>query len=239
MEKIHVAVADEQEVFREGMRKVINSEKDMQCLDTFASLSELQVHVHKFTQRSIAVLLLVTMTLIKREGKEIVDFLKKRMPRLRVAVLTNCDTELCLARAFDAGLSGYLLKSTPLHDLIEAIRLINHGFIVIDGKVSYDILEILAKKTTSSLQGFCGLREREYQVLSLAASGMSNKMIAQRLNISPHTVANHFAHIFQKLSVESRTEAIALSLQRGWLDSERIQYLVDGMAADDNDRART
>lgn len=231
MKKICVIVVDEQEIFREGIRRVLDNEKDIQCLSTFGSLEELKLYINRSMKDSIPDLLLVAMTVIKREGKEIITSLKKRFPNLRVAALTHLDGDLFFATALSSGLSGYLLKTTSLHDLIESIRLINHGLVVLDEKVSSNILTSMGKQVNPSLMGFCGLRERECQVLSLAASGMSNKRIAQSLCISPHTVSSHFAHIFQKLSVESRTEAIALSLQRGWLDSERIQYLANGARA--------
>jgi DNA-binding NarL/FixJ family response regulator len=110
----------------------------------------------------------------------------------------------------EAGASGYVLKTAESRELISAIRAVAAGRSALDPQIAPRIIARAARPTPSS-----DLTDREREVLSLAARGLTNKQIGHDLNISDRTVQNHLANIYGKLSVQSRTEAVTAALQRG------------------------
>jgi DNA-binding NarL/FixJ family response regulator len=116
-----------------------------------------------------------------------------------------------------AGAAGYVVKTAPIGDLINAIRMVNTGEAVFDMKVISNLLSHIATEEGKTRKGLARLQSRELEVLKLAAKGMSNNQIATELVISKRTVQTHMVNIFKKLEVGSRTEAVLRALREGWL----------------------
>ena len=115
-----------------------------------------------------------------------------------------------------------MLKSIPLDELISAVRLTHAGEAVFDLKAASKTLRCLLANKGDKRAGVGELRERELQVLRLAAQGMHNKEIAKELAISERTVQTHLVNIFTKLGANSRTEAILHALKEGWLSLDDL-----------------
>ncbi len=114
------------------------------------------------------------------------------------------------------------MKNAPVSELISAVRSVRNGEAVFDSKAIGKVLGRLATEPGAESKGLAGLHDREVQVLKIAAKGLSNKHIAEKLGISDRTVQTHMFHIFRKLEVGSRTEAVFQAVKRGWLSFEEL-----------------
>ena len=118
----------------------------------------------------------------------------------------------------EAGAAGYHLKDIGEDDLVRSIRAVHAGESVLHPKVTRALFEsLIAGADGSTGEDESPLTDREDEVLRLAAQGQSNKQIAAHLDVSPRTVQTHLGHIFEKLEVASRTEAVIRGLREGWL----------------------
>jgi two-component system response regulator DegU len=152
----------------------------------------------------------------KLNGIEAATQIKETCQNTAILIVSAYDYESYMLAALQVGAAGYLLKSAPLHDLINAIRLVHGGEGVFDLKVSSNVLHRLASKGEKGA-GLVGLSHRELQVLKLGAKGLSNKDIASELVLSKRTIQTHLVSIFKKLGVSSRTEAVLHAIKEGWL----------------------
>jgi DNA-binding NarL/FixJ family response regulator len=141
--------------------------------------------------------------------------LKRKMPGLQIIVLTVYEDTDTIFRALKAGASGYLLKRSSPTEIMNAVRDIRRGGAPITSAIARKIVEVFQEPAKPSQnQEESNLTNREECLLDLLAKGYSNKEIAAELNISPFTVKAHLAHIFEKLHVRSRTEAVMAYLQK-------------------------
>jgi DNA-binding NarL/FixJ family response regulator len=140
------------------------------------------------------------------DGIETVTAICARAPDARLVIFTTCQGEEDIYRALRAGAYGYLLKNTPLNELLECIRS------VADGKrwIPPSIAARLGKRIADR-----GLTVRETEVLRAVVSGKSNKEVGSALDISEATVKVHMTHLMEKLNVAGRTEAITEAIKRG------------------------
>jgi DNA-binding NarL/FixJ family response regulator len=152
---------------------------------------------------------LVAFRLRDGEAPAAIPALIRRPPSARVVVLTTSADHRSLTRALDAGASGFLSKDQRLDELVDAIRNVVAGHMV----VAPALLPVLLRsgEDSSARQ----LSRREADVLQLMADGASNQEIAERLHLSHHTVRNHVQHIFARLGAHSKLEAVAIGLRRG------------------------
>jgi DNA-binding NarL/FixJ family response regulator len=132
--------------------------------------------------------------------------IRTEFPDACVLILTTFEGDVEIQRALEAGARGYLLKSMPPKDLVEAIRQANTGKRQIPTGVAAQLAEHL---------GYESLTPREVEVLQLVAGGNRNRDIAERLFISEETVKVHIKHIMEKLGASDRTQAVAIAIRRG------------------------
>jgi DNA-binding NarL/FixJ family response regulator len=124
-------------------------------------------------------------------------------------VLTTYDSDDDIARALAAGAKGYLLKDASADELVQAIRQVMQGYAALEPRVAARVLARLHDHPDDELSA------REIDVLQLMVRGDSNRAIAVTLHVSENTVKTHVSHIFAKLQVQSRAEAVSVALQRG------------------------
>jgi DNA-binding NarL/FixJ family response regulator len=140
------------------------------------------------------------------EGVEVVRQVRERDPRARVIVLTTYDTDDEIERALKAGAKAYVLKDISAEDLVGCIRTVLAGKTYIAPAAAAKLAEGVTRVQ---------LTPREMAALRLMADGKANKEIATALDISERTVKTHLGHLFEKLGVTSRTEAIKVATRRG------------------------
>jgi two-component system NarL family response regulator len=202
LEVYTVLIADDHPVVREGLATLINRRSDMRVVAEAANGREA---VEKFLAHSPDIVLL-ELRLPIMDGVEVVMSICEKMPAARVVIFTTCKGEEDIYRAVKAGAFGYLLKETPLNEVVECIRAVARGTRWIPPGVA----AMLGKRVADR-----ALTARELEVIRALTSGKSNKEIGTLLDISEATVKVHITHILEKLKVTGRTEAINVAMRRG------------------------
>lgn len=159
---------------------------------------------------------LLDLRLPQLSGIEVMKHVRASNTTTRFLVLTTYDADEYIVPALSAGAQGYLLKDTTPHELTRAIRALAAGGSPLEPAVAAKLLTSM-----NASQNDDELSAREMDVLKLLVAGASNKMIAAQLNLSENTIKSHLSHIFGKLQVQSRAEAVAVALQRGIVPLER------------------
>jgi DNA-binding NarL/FixJ family response regulator len=218
MEKIRVLIADDHPAFREGLCRLLEDEKDLECVAK-PSDGEEAVRLAKELQPDVAI---IDVAMPKLNGIEAAKQIKAACPTIAILMVSAFSYESYMLASLRVGAAGYLLKSAPLRELINAIHSVHAGEGVFDLKVASKILRRLATERGEERKGLEELQRRELEVLKLAAKGMSNKEIAGKLVISERTVQTHLVNIFRKLEVGSRTEAVLHALKEGWLTMDDL-----------------
>ena len=202
LEVYTVLIADDHPVVREGLATLINRRSDMRVVAEAANGREA---VEKFLAHSPDIVLL-ELRLPIMDGVEVVMSICEKMPAARLVIFTTCKGEEDIYRAVKAGAFGYLLKETPLNEVVECIRAVARGTRWIPPGVA----AMLGKRVADR-----ALTARELEVIRTLTSGKSNKEIGTLLDISEATVKVHITHILEKLKVTGRTEAINVAMRRG------------------------
>ncbi len=158
---------------------------------------------------------LIDISMPNLDGISAAKQIKTESPKSAVIVLSAFDYDSYILAALQAGAAGYMLKTTPLGELVSAIRLVNKGESVLDVKATSKLVRHL--RVGDNKIAYEQLQSREAEVLNFAARGMSNKEIAKELSISERTVQTHLLNIFRKLGVNSRTQAVLYALKKGWI----------------------
>jgi two-component system, NarL family, response regulator len=197
-----VLVVDDHSLLRTGVANIINQEPGFSVI---AEASNGREAVEAFVAHQPDVVLM-DLRMPEMEGVEAVRRIREIDPQARVIVLTTYDADEDIARALQAGAKAYILKDIAAEALVACIRT------VLAGK-SYLAPSAAAKLAERVTQ--VQLTPRELAALQLVASGQSNKEIATALDISERTVKSHLAHLFDKLHVTSRTEAVRVATRRG------------------------
>jgi DNA-binding NarL/FixJ family response regulator len=202
MAKIRILVIDDHPILREGVAALIGTQSDMEVICEAGTgrdgLEAFREHAPDIT--------LVDLSLPDMNGIDIIQDARKHTPEARIVVLTTFGGDAQVLRALKAGASGYLLKATLRHELIECIQKVHTGSRHIPGEIAQELAQHA---------GAAQLTEREIDVVRLIASGCSNKIVADRLFISEETVKGHVRNILTKLKANDRTHAVTIALKRG------------------------
>jgi len=199
---IRILIADDHELFREGLRVVLDLRPDFEVVAEAANVAEtIAAHAQHHPD-----LTLLDLQMPDGTGIDALKIIRKTQPDARVLMLTTYDGDEDIYRAMAAGASGYLLKSIPSKQLEAAIRAVIEGRQYLPPAVT----ERLAERAA-----FQALTARELEILALIARGLSNKDVARVLAANEFTIKAHVRNILAKLGVETRTEAAILAVQRG------------------------
>jgi DNA-binding NarL/FixJ family response regulator len=215
MDIIKVLLADDHAIVREGTRKFLEQEDDIEVIAE-ASDGE-QAIMLAGTHRPDVVIMDIAMPNI--DGIEATRQIKEQYPGMSVLILSAYDDDQFVFSLLEAGAAGYLLKSVRSNELIDAIRAVNAGESVLHPSIARKVLNRFTRTGTEQQKQKAPdiLSEREIEVLQLATQGSSNQEIADNLYLSLRTVQSHLNHIFNKLQVSSRTEAVVRALKEGWV----------------------
>lgn len=219
MDNVRVIVADDHPLVLEGLCRVLENEPDLECVG-IARTGEEAVALAQQTRPDVAIIDIVMPGIGGLEAaKRIIETLPNTAVLIVSAFKFGHDILECMAM----GVKGYLLKDTAAGELCNAIRMIHGGKYVFDPEAAGQIMKGTPASGIRSPDGSSKLNEREIEIIKLAAKGMGNKEIARELKISHHTVGSHFFNIFRKLGVESRTEAVLVTLKEGILSMDDVE----------------
>jgi DNA-binding NarL/FixJ family response regulator len=211
MESIKIVLAEDHALMRAGTRHILDQYPEFKVVGE-AEDGQQALDLIKNLQPDIAIL---DIRMPKLNGIEVVRQMKNVSPHTKAIMLTAYDDDEYVLALMEAGASGYLLKTAHEKDLIDSIRGVSSGEPVLDPAIAMKIARLWAQRGTSASQGSPEqLSPRELEVLDLAAKGLRNKAIADKLGISIRTVEGHFNSIFSKLGVSSRMEAILEAMSR-------------------------
>jgi DNA-binding NarL/FixJ family response regulator len=206
---IRVSIVEDNARFRGGLEKLVRSSPDLECASAHASaesaLAELpaaQPHV-----------VLMDINLPGMNGVECVRRLKPLVPETQIMMLTVYENTELIFQALSAGATGYLLKQPPPADLLAAIRDVHAGGSPMSSHIARKIVQSFQRPSPSGAADEL-LSSRESEVLELLAKGYLYKEIADQLGLTYATVHTHIRHIYEKLHVRSRTEAVAKLLRQ-------------------------
>jgi two-component system, NarL family, response regulator LiaR len=216
--KTSILLADDHALFREGMRNLIEREKDLEVVAE-AGDGEEAVRLSRELKPDV---ILMDIVMPKISGIEATSLIKEASPSSAVLVLTGYDDDRYILGLLEAGACGYLLKNARSSEIIGAIRAVHSGESVLAPAIVHRLLVRAGSRVRESREAEAKglLSNREIDILNLAAKGLSNDDIASELFLSVRTVKAHLTNIFNKLGVHCRTEAIIKGLRDGYIALE-------------------
>ena len=214
MQKLRIFLADDHVVVREGIKRLIDSQPDLELVgeagdgqETLDKVSELQPAV-----------VMMDISMPRMNGMEATRLLKAKCPTTKVLALTVHEDEAYVRECLRAGASGYLLKRATTEELLRAIRVVGSGDTYIDARVAHSLIKTLTHPPAVVRGTLVDLSEREAQVMRLIALGYSNKEISAQLGVSIKTVETYKQRSMEKLGLKSRVDIVRLASERGWLN---------------------
>jgi len=218
MDKIRVLIADDHAVVREGTRQILEQEPDIEVVAE-AGDGEEAVRLAGVHRPNV---IIMDVAMPRLDGIEATRQIKASHPGIAVLILSAYDDDQFVFSLIDAGAAGYLLKSIRGKELVDAVRAVYAGESVLHPTIARKVLNrfVPSHDKPSHPRATDILSDREMEVLRLAAQGKTNQEIASELCLSLRTVQAHLGHIFNKLQVSSRTEAVVRALKEGWVKLE-------------------
>lgn len=228
---IKVLLADDHQLFREGLKRILNMEEDLEVIGECGD----GIQVLEFCNHQVPDVVLMDINMPIENGVVATERMRDIFPNVKIIILSIHDDESYVFETLRKGAWGYLLKDMEAESLINAIRSVVQGYAYIHPKVTGKLIQQMRRMTLLDPNGQMDqntleetgvrlnavednpLTRREEEVLRLMAEGKSNKVIAEYLFISEKTVKNHVSSILQKMGVEDRTQAVIGSIKNGWV----------------------
>lgn len=207
---IRVMIVDDHEMVRQGLAMFLRVAPDLELVAEASSGEE----ALRLAEAERPDVILMDMMMPGIDGATATRQIRERVPTTQVLVLTSFPEEDLLQKALEAGAVGYLLKNVGASELGAAIRAAKEG----KPTLAAEATQLLIQRATRPPPPGHDLSPREREVLKLMTQGLSNKLIADRLVISPSTADFHVSNILSKLGVASRTEAVAIAVQHKLVD---------------------
>ena len=214
---IRVLVADDQSMVRAGFRLLLSREEDIEVVAEAANGLEA---VEK-AARLRPTVVLMDIRMPELDGLEATRRILATDNGARILILTTFDLDEYVYEALRAGASGFVLKDDPAEQLLGAIRIVAGGEALLSPAITKRVISQFSRIPQRAPQKELeDLTERELEVLRLIARGLSNAEIGQELYISDTTVKTHITHIFQKLDLRDRVQAVVLAYESGLFDTD-------------------
>lgn len=209
MQAIRIILADDHSLMCEGTRRILEQYPGLEVVGMVGD-GEGALALADSLRPDVAV---IDIRMPKLNGIEVVKRMPEHSPGTKTLVLTAHDDDDYVFALMEAGASGYLLKTASPKDLADAVRRVHRGETALDPAITAKMTRLWSRRATHATSPSPqSLTARELEVLQLAAEGLHNKDIAERLGISVRTVEGHFNGIFAKLVVSSRVEAVLYAI---------------------------
>ena len=220
-QKITILVADDHPLLRQALKDLLEKEDGFEII---AEAGDGEEAVRLATEL-VPDVVIMDISMPKLDGLEATRQIKTKYPKIAVLALTVHDDNQHILEILQAGAAGYLVKSVLGDEVVQAIRAVASGNMVLSPLIGLHLLKHAARYPTRpvSLEAGEKLSTRELEILKLTAQGMMNKDIATVLGLNLRTVKGHLTNIFSKLRVRSRTEAVIAGLRAGFLSSDDLQ----------------
>ena len=210
MEQVKVLLADDKEIFREGLARLLQEQEQIEVVSQCSNGKE-AIEKAKESKPDVV---LMDNNISDCGSKEATQQINESSPGVKVAMLTDSRDEEKLFSAIEDGATGYLLKDMRIVDLVESIDLIGKGEVVVPPSLAGKLVRKVTVKTKEA-EVKEGLSEREIEILKLLVRGNTNKEIAEALFITENTVKVHMKNILGKLQLRNRQQAAAYAVKQG------------------------
>jgi DNA-binding NarL/FixJ family response regulator len=220
-EEIRIMVVDDHDTFRDPLAFMLEREPELTVVARPRSLSEART-VLENAEPAVDVAI-VDLNLPDGSGTDLIKDLRGSRPHAKALVLSAISEQRYLAEAIEAGAAGVMHKSTPMSDLVEAVRRLAAGEQLLSQQEVIEALRFIGRERESHREAQAlsdKLTPREREVLQALAEGLSDKEIAQRLHVGVGTVHSHVANILSKLEVSSRLQALVFAVRHGLVTIE-------------------
>jgi len=222
--KITVLIADDQTLFREGIKDILTGEKWVDVVGEASDGLEAVALAKKLKPDVV----LMDIKLPKMDGINATRKIREICPQVNVLMLSSFEDEAHVLDAIQAGANGYLSKMLPAAELVNSIKTFTSEGLMIPQQLMGKLLHGLRKMGDgNNMPSQATLTKTEIKIMDLLGKGMSNKELAKELNCSVKTIKNHLNSAFHKLGVSSRTEAVVKAIEKGLISSEGNVILED------------
>ena len=211
---IDALIADDHSIVREGLRRLLEAEGDIQVVGEAADGRE----VLDLVERHEPAVAILDITMPRLGGLETLERLRSRHPKVKVILLSMHGDPPFIQSAVALGADGYILKNGRAGELVAAVRAVVKGGSYFSPPVAKEIVETLRTPQRASAEPFSVLSSREREVLQLIAEGLSAKEIARDLGISTKTVEAHRTSVMRKLGARKATELVRYALRHGLIE---------------------
>jgi two-component system response regulator NreC len=206
MKQIKILIIEDNRVLRNGITAMLNKQTDMHVVATIGSgnniilkASQIQPHI-----------ILMDLSLTSFRESSVVQSIRKKIPETKVIGMGFIPTQSDIVEFVEAGASGFILKSATVKEFLGTIRSVAQGEKILPpsltGSLFSHVIEIALKQKKGKLTNAVRMTKREREIIALIADGMSNKEIAEQLNIATHTVKSHVHNIMEKLALHTRLQ---------------------------------
>ncbi|MDB5148163.1 MAG: DNA-binding response regulator [Mucilaginibacter sp.] len=208
--EIKVAIFEDNKMLRESLQQLINNAEGMACTGAFSDANKLLHNMHMANPDVV----LMDINMPGISGIEAVQMIKEKFPQVHILMQTVFDDNDKIFAAICAGASGYMLKQTSPQKMIDAIWETHQGGAPMTASVAIKVLQMFRLQTIGKKNEFIDLSQREKEILALLVKGKSYKAVASTCFISIDTVSTHIRHIYEKLHVHSKSEAVAKAINQ-------------------------
>ena len=208
-----VLIADDQTLFRRGLARLLEEDPRIALVGQAAD-------GHDAVKKAAALrpdVVLMDLRMPGMDGAEATQQIIREHPEVKVLILSTFEADSYVLQALKAGASGYILKDAEPAAIASSIMSVLSGERVMAGAVANRVLDMLTGSSTPK-EFYDGLTAREVEILKLMAKGQANKQIAFNLKISEKTVRNHISHIYEKLEIYDRSQAVLYAVRKGLVD---------------------
>ncbi len=213
---IRILIADDHTLFREGLRKVLELEKDMEIVGEANDGAE----ALRLVDRLKPDVILMDISFRGPNGVRITRQTKRRYRKIHIIMLSMYEDIAHITESFQSGASGYVIKTYASDELTKTIRSVVKEGVCMPPLIEHKLLKGIRKPDFLGGAKRGNLTKREVRVLKLVAFGKTNKEIAKKLFVSEKTVKNHLNHIYRKLEVKNRAQAVVEGLKRDYIGRE-------------------
>jgi DNA-binding NarL/FixJ family response regulator len=215
MAGIRILLADDHNLFRQGLRQICEIKGGFQVVGEAANGRE-AVRLAAELKPDV---ILMDVNMPQLDGIQAAGQITAADPEAGIIVLTMYPQDRYLFDAIKAGARGYLLKSADAQDLVDAVRRVYQGEALVDPHLAARVLDEFRRlsQQADEAEDLEELTEGEMEVLRLVAEGDDNSSIARKLHLSVQTVSNRLRIVYEKLQVNNRTQAALVALRRGWV----------------------
>ena len=214
---ITILITDDHSIIREGLRLILETTDDIEVIGEAAD----GVEALQLVAEQQPDVVLMDLQMPGMDGLTAIEHLQRDYPQVAIVILTTYNEDDLMLRGLQAGAKGFLLKDTSRETLLDTIQAAAKGESLLGADVMNRLLaHTQAEEKRPSAAADNPLTERELQTLRAVANGKTNKGAALQMGISERTVKAHLTSVYNKLGVDSRTAAIAIAAQKGWLFGE-------------------